>query len=118
MESFTQKLAEDAETTSKSVNEIIEHNVFRNDFKAIRPEIEESLKMSFTAMGERVNLASRLQSLNKQYGTRILIDEETAMAAKESFAIRQVAKMGVYGHDGVDNDYKIIGIADDEKKKK
>jgi adenylate cyclase len=41
-----------------------------------------SLRYGYTAMGDSVNLASRLEALNKEYGTRIVISEFTRREIK------------------------------------
>ena len=41
-------------------------------------------KMNYTVMGDGVNIAARLESANKIYGTRILIGEETKNAMEEN----------------------------------
>ncbi len=54
-------------------------------------------KMDYTIMGNSVNLAARLEGVNKQYGTWILTSEQTRNAAGESFAARQLDRVRVVG---------------------
>jgi adenylate cyclase len=48
-------------------------------------------------MGNSVNLASRLEGVNKQYGTWILASEATRKEAGEGFAWRQMDRVRVVG---------------------
>ena len=51
----------------------------------------------YTAVGDNVNLASRLEGLNKYYGTNILISDTTAMALENGFILRDVDLVRVKG---------------------
>jgi class 3 adenylate cyclase len=54
-------------------------------------------RMSFTLLGDTVNLAARLEELNKQHGTRILVSESTREACGECFAFNALGSVQVRG---------------------
>jgi class 3 adenylate cyclase len=54
-------------------------------------------KYNYTVMGDTANLGSRLEGLNKVYGTSILITERTARAAEPFVLTRRVDRVRVVG---------------------
>lgn len=54
-------------------------------------------KMDYTIMGNAVNLAARLEGVNKQYGTGILVSEETYNYGAANISARKLDRVRVVG---------------------
>jgi adenylate cyclase len=65
--------------------------------------------MSFTVMGDAVNLASRLELANRFYGTRSLLSEASINAAGETVEAREIDRVVVMGQSQPQAVYEIMG---------
>ena len=54
-------------------------------------------RLSYTVYGNSVNLAARLEVLNKNYGTRLLISENTAILAGDVIPLHPVGDVQIRG---------------------
>lgn len=65
-------------------------------------------RQTWTVYGDTVNLAQRLEGLNKERDTRLLVSEETARAAK-AVAFREVGMIAVRGREQPERVFTIAG---------
>ena len=67
--------------------------------------------MSYTVIGDAVNLGSRLESLNKQYGTRIIISDATRARLKGQYHFRPLGDVVVKGKTQPVAIFEVVGPA-------
>ena len=70
-----------------------------NSGYAIIGNMGSDLRFDYTALGDTVNLASRLEGVNKLYGTGILFSESTADFIRDQIPLRPVDRVRVKGKD-------------------
>ena len=70
-------------------------------------------RFNYTVMGDTVNLAARLEGVNKIYSTRVLVSEHTARFCDAEFALREVDTVRVLGRDESIRIYEPWGHLDD-----
>jgi adenylate cyclase len=68
-------------------------------------------RLAYTVMGDTVNVASRLEGLSKEYGTRIVVGESTREAAGDEFVYRFLDVVAVKGRSEPLAVYEIVGRA-------
>ncbi|HVO81017.1 MAG TPA: adenylate/guanylate cyclase domain-containing protein [Terriglobales bacterium] len=73
-------------------------------------------RLSWTVMGDNVNLASRLEGMTKQFRTRIVISETTYREVAKQFVCRDLDKIRVKGKLQPVNVYEIMGTMEDRPK--
>jgi adenylate cyclase len=64
-------------------------------------------RINYTVHGDAVNLAARLEGLNKEYGTQVLIAGTTVDLLKGSYALAPIGSVAVRGRSGTVNVFKL-----------
>jgi adenylate cyclase len=73
--------------------------------------------LSYTVVGDNVNLASRLESLNKVYGTNIMISDSTLKACGDKLVTRPIDLVAVKGKEKKILVHELLGITNQTSSK-
>jgi class 3 adenylate cyclase len=77
--------------------------------EALVGSIGSELMMSYTVMGDTVNLASRLEGANKVYGGRVLVSAATIAGADDAIETREIDRVVLVGQTQPQAIFEIMG---------
>ncbi|ABK45043.1 adenylate/guanylate cyclase [Magnetococcus marinus MC-1] len=80
--------------------------------EAVVGNVGSTERMQYSAFGNMVNMASRLESMNKQYDTELMVSEHVARVAQPHFYLRRLDKVVPVGNTHPMYVYELMGEKD------
>ncbi len=103
------RLIELAPDFEKRIGRPLRARIGLNSGPAVVGNMGSSRRFDYTAMGDTINLAARLESAGKQYGVSILAGEATVTAVGDAVVAREVDRLRVVGKTQPVRIYELIG---------
>lgn len=93
---------------------VIQIGIGLNTGMAVVGNMGSSHRMEYTCMGDTINLGSRLESLNKTYGTSIIISEYTYQKVKDKVYAKELDVVKVKGKNQPVRVYELLGLVNED----
>jgi adenylate cyclase len=95
--------------SDKRKGPVFETRIGLNSGKMVIGNIGSLKRLDYTAIGDSVNLASRLEGVNKEFGTKIIISESTFEQVRDFIEARELDLIRVKGKQIPIRIYELIG---------